>query len=320
MIGDGLVRSGLRSDFASAIAMSPRLSFEVARSAIRDSVALDARDPSLEAAALPRLYEHGGQVPDAVVLFHGFTSCPQQCDELAKGLYASGCNVYVPRLPRHGLKDRLTRTLAGLTVAELQHSAEEALRVTRGLGQRVCAMGFSLGGTLALWLQQTQPIDLVVPIAPLLMPIGVPRRLGMAAMRLLYTLPDIYWWWDWRLREKCLPAYAYPGFPTHALAVGVFLGDAIFVRAEEMAPLGRRCVLVTNENESAVNNGVGRALLKLWRARSADCREVVLRGLGSPRHDIIDPTTFPQGRTLVYPNLIQIVLEGTLGSVRPSPR
>ena len=37
-------------------------------------------------------------------------------------------------------------------------------------------------------------------------------------------------------------------------------------------------------------------------------RELVLDGIGR-RHDVIDPTTFPQGRTLVYPKLEALVLE-----------
>jgi hypothetical protein len=30
--------------------------------------------------------------------------------------------------------------------------------------------------------------------------------------------------------------------------------------------------------------------------------------LGVPRHDIIDPTTFPEARTLVYPRLAELAL------------
>jgi pimeloyl-ACP methyl ester carboxylesterase len=285
-------------------------SFGEARDAIRAAIARDANDQSLEAVALPRLYEHGGPVEHAVILFHGFTSCPQQCEELARGFYARGCNAYVPRLPRHGIKDRLTRDLANLTLSELQGSAEEAFRLARGLGRCVSAIGISLGATLALWLAQTRPVDLAVPVAPFLMPIGIPRRPGMIAMHLLYRLPDTYWWWDPRVKENCRPAYAYPGYPTHGLAQCVFLGDAVFEEASKKPPLGRRCTLVTNAHESAVNDNVARRLLDLWRRQRADYSEVVLRGLGEPRHDVIDPTTFPQGRTLVYPRLEALVLDG----------
>ena len=64
---------------------------------------------------------------------------------------------------------------------------------------------------------------------------------------------------------------------------------------------------MTNANESAVNNSVSRGLIAQWKTNGANYSEVVLSGLGPPRHDIIDPTTFPQGVKLVYPRLIEMV-------------
>lgn len=282
--------------------------YEQSCEGIRALIARDAADPALAPAGLPRLYEHGAPAEYAVILFHGFTNCPQQFDELARRFHARGCNVYVPRIPRHGCKDRLTRDLANLTVAELQASANEAFGLARGLGARVSALGISLGGSMALWLAQTQPVDPAIPISPFLMPIAIPEAIGMLAMRLLDLWPDMYWWWDPRVKEKCLPDYAYPGFPTHSLAECIFLGNSVMLRAEKERPLARRCTLVTNANESAVNNGVARSLFARWDRQGAGYAEQVLGGLGPPRHDIIDPTTFPQARTLVYPKLEALVL------------
>ena len=283
-------------------------SFDDAVRGIRAVIARDEGDATLEKAAMPRLYEHGAPVENAVVLFHGFTNCPQQFDELARGFYARGCNVYVPLIPRHGKADRLTRDLGGLTVAELQNCARDSYQLTRGLGRRVTALGLSLGGSMTMWLAQTQPIDLAVPVSPFLMPIGFPRAIGMPAMDVLDALPDQYWWWDPRVKENCLPAYAYPGFPTHALAQLVFLGGVIFAEADKAKPQFRNMTLVTNKHESAVNNNVARRLIDKWINDDATTTEIVLTDLGAPRHDIIDPTTFPQARKLVYPRLEAIVL------------
>ena len=285
-----------------------RPEYREAVSSIREVIARDAADPTLAATALPRLYEHGKRVRNSVLLFHGFTNCPQQFDELARQFYGRGCNVYVPRIPRHGLKDRLTLTLADLTGKELADSGLEAYHAASGLGERVSAVGLSLGGSMALWLAQAMPIDLAVPIAPFLTPIGFPRSVASVGMHALYAIPSMYWWWDPRVKAGCLPTYAYPGFPTHALAEVTFFGDAIFNYAPTNKPLAKSCVLVTNSHESAVNNSVPRDVLAMWKANGADYREVVLTDLGSPRHDIIDPTTFPQGRKLVYPVLEKIVL------------
>jgi carboxylesterase len=276
---------------------------------IRESIARDAADPAIAQTALPRLYEHGSAVERAVILIHGFTTCPQQFEELAHRFYDRGCNVYVPRIPRHGYKDRLTRDLANLTVPELQAASQEAYEFARGLGTRVDVVGLSLGGSMALWLAQTRPLDSVISIAPFLMPIAIPGALGMPLMRLLDYLPSMYWWWDPRVKEKCKPDYAYPGLPTHGLAECVFFGNAVVEEGAKEQPLARRCTLVTHDEESAVNNGVARRLFARWHSGSAGYGELVLKGLGPPRHDIIDPTTFPAARTLVYPKIERLVLD-----------
>ncbi|MGB8796366.1 MAG: alpha/beta fold hydrolase, partial [Candidatus Aquilonibacter sp.] len=285
----------------------PRLSYADSVRAIRAVIAHDAADTTLIHDALPRLYEHGGPVENAIILFHGFTNCPQQFDVLARQFYARGCNVYVPRIPRHGQSDRLTTTLADLTIEELGKSTLDAFAYARGLGRRVSSVGLSLGGSMSLWLAQAMPIDLAVAVSPFLMPIGIPRGVGTVAMHTLYTIPSMYWWWDPRVKQNCLPTYAYPGYPTHGLAEVTFFGDRLFAYSGGK-PLGKACILVTNANESAVNNSVSRDLLAQWKSSGADVSEIVLSGLGPPRHDIIDPTTFPQGVHLVYPRLMDMVL------------
>jgi pimeloyl-ACP methyl ester carboxylesterase len=284
--------------------------FDEAVKSIREVIARDRADSTLIAEAWPRLYEHGGPVDDAVVLFHGFTNCPQQFDELARRFYTRGCNVYVPRIPLHGKKDRLTRALSGLTVPILQAAAEEAYHFGSGLGKHVTALGLSLGGSMALWIAQTQPVDLAVPVSPFIMPIGFARGPGMLAMRLLSVLPDMYWWWDPRVKENSLPVYAYPGYTTHALAQTVFLGDSLFAQVPAK-PRGARVILVTNSGEPAVNNNVTVELISDWTREGMRTGRFIFTDLGPPRHDIIDPTTFPQARTLVYPKLEAIVLSGS---------
>jgi alpha-beta hydrolase superfamily lysophospholipase len=281
--------------------------FEEAESAVRAIIQRDAADPAIRIDCIPRLYVRDKPAGDAVVLFHGFTNCPQQFDELARAFYRRGCNVYVPRLPRHGLKDRLTRDLANLTVAEITDSADEAFSLARGLGGRVTVLGLSLGGLMAMWLTQTQPVDLSIPVAPFLMPIGYSEGLVNNAARLAALLPAVYLWWDAKLKDKSLPDYAYPGYPTRGMAQLVFLGNDIFELAAQHKPQAKQCILVTNAGENAVDNAVSRRLLGVWNSYGAGYKELVLQNLGPPRHDIIDPTTYPQGRTLVYPTLERLL-------------
>jgi pimeloyl-ACP methyl ester carboxylesterase len=286
-------------------APSPR-SFADAAAAIDAIVARDRTDPGVAPSAVSRFYHHGGPVEHAVILFHGFTNCPQQFDALAQRLHRRGCNVYVPRLPYHGERDRLTHALDRLTPAVLADAATEAYTLASGLGSRVSACGLSLGGTMALSLAQTQPIAHAVPVAPFLMPIAVPGWFGLPAMTVISWLPDRYVWWDPRVKENCLPPYAYPGFPSHSLATLIFFGNDVV--QSNAAARARRCTLVLNATESAVNNGYASALIDRWNATGAAYDRVMLDDLGAPRHDIIDPTTFPEALTLVYPKLESIIL------------
>ena len=282
-------------------------SYEEVIETIQKTIARETADPTIRPEGVSLLFTHGKPVQHAVVLFHGFTNVPRQFEVLAQDFFQSGCNVYVPRLPRHGLKDRMTNDLANLTVPEIQNAADDAYSLARGLGKNVSVIGLSLGGSMALWLTQTQPVDLTIPVAPFLMPLGYPEAAINAAAHIAYVVPSFYCFWDSKLKENSLPNYAYPGYPTHAMAELVFFGDEIFKLAAAQKPLGKNCILVTNAGENAVNNAVSRRLIALWNANGAHYTELILKNLGPPRHDIIDPVTYPQGRTLVYPVLEKIV-------------
>jgi hypothetical protein len=240
------------------------------------------------------------------VLFHGLTNCPQQFDEFAQLLHARGDNVYVPRLPHHGHKNRLTKAPGRITTAEIEAAATEAAVHARGLGERVACSGISLGATMALWLAQTGGVENAVGIAPFLMPSILPRGPGMLVMRLLQALPNRFLWWDPRIKERQLPVYAYPGFWTHCLAQSVFAGETIFTAAAQAAPLAGTCTTIVNAQDPAVNNRLARDLVALWQRRGAAYGYTVWNGLGK-RHDIIDPSTFPAARTAVYPHLAALL-------------
>ena len=277
--------------------------------AAQQLIGADAANPKISREALPLIFTHGKPVIDVVVLFHGFTNCPKQYSELAHDFYRRGCNVFVPRLPYHGYADRLTHALEALTIADLQQCALDAFWIARGLGARVCASGLSLGGALCMWLAQNTPIDLAVPVAPFLVPLPFSEGPGSLAAHALYALPDMYWWWDARAKANTLPLYAYPGYPSHTLCELIFFGDLIFAQAKAAKPLARSAVLVTNEHDNAVNNGTSRRVLQAWQRHGAAYTEFTFTDLLPARHDIIDPTTYPQGRTLVYPRLESIVLD-----------
>ena len=240
------------------------------------------------------------------MLFHGLTNCPQQFDEFARLLHARGENVYVPRLPFHGHKNRLTRAIGNITLADIEAAASDAARLGAGLGANVSALGLSLGATMALQLAQTGRVNNAVGIAPFLMVPLVPRGPGMLLMHALETLPNRFLWWDPRRKEQMPPVYAYPGFWTHCLARCVFAGDALIAAAGRALPAAPRCTVVINAQDPAVNNAAARELAARWHARGATYALVVWDDLGKV-HDVIDPTTYPAAPTSVYPRLTALL-------------
>jgi pimeloyl-ACP methyl ester carboxylesterase len=240
------------------------------------------------------------------VLFHGLTNCPQQFDAFARLLHARGETVYVPRLPFHGHKDRLTKEIAGLTAAQIANAAMEAAAFGRALGERVNVLGISVGATMALELAQAGGVEHAVAIAPFLMVPVLPRPPGMLLMHVLHALPDFFVWWDPRLRERIQPPYAYPGFHTHCLSECVFAGASIFAGAASAAPAAPRCTIVVNAHDPAVNNALASQLAARWKTHGASYQLEVWDDLGKV-HDVIDPTTYTNAERLVYPRLITLL-------------
>jgi esterase/lipase len=280
--------------------------FATALATIEAQIERDRDDPAVDVRCLPRIAHHGRQTERAIVLFHGFTNCPIQFAELGDCFFQRGYNVYIPRLPHHGLADKMTTALETLTIGDLETAAATAADLMNSLGKRVAALGLSVGGTMAAWLAATQPIDTAVAVAPFFGVKLMPVPLEGAFSTTLSTLPNADMWWDPETREKQPPPHAYPRFPTHALAQCLKMGEQIAAGAKNCAPRGRRAILVLNEHEPAISNDAAHDAWELWRKHGADVEEIVIADLDK-RHDIIEPTTYSQARTLVYPVLVDAV-------------
>jgi alpha-beta hydrolase superfamily lysophospholipase len=268
-------------------------------------MALD--DDSIMPQARTALLDCGKRTPLAVVLFHGITNNPAQYAELAPLVHKTGANVFVPRMPEHGDKDRLTTRLAKLTAEALLASANEAVDIACGFGERVALLGISMGATLCAYFGQYRSIAMAVPVAPdfalLQLPYGVSRLLA----RIFLALPNFFFWWDPRAGIKQRPLTAYPRCSTHALMQTLRVGDDVFVAAKQRRPLAERIVTVVNRVDPAVNNEATREIASEWCGWSRNgVAYVEMRNLPE-NHDIIDPAN-PLARTdLVYPKLLEIL-------------
>ncbi|MGA9945727.1 MAG: alpha/beta fold hydrolase [Candidatus Cybelea sp.] len=255
--------------------------------------------------ARTQLLERGAETPLAVVLLHGLTNNPAQYARFAPLLHERGVNVFVPRFPRHGHRDRLTTRTAEVTAEMLLDAAAEAVDIGCGLGSRVAVLGISLGGVLAAHVGQFRAIDRAVPVAPIFALPHLPYWLSRLAQRIALTLPNAFLWWDPRVRADAPPATAYPRFSTRALAQMLRIGDAVDAAARRRPPLAAHIVTLVNRNDPAVNNAVTKRISEFWsRRKPAGVEYVELMDLPT-LHDIVDPGQ-PQACTeVVYPKLLR---------------
>jgi carboxylesterase len=234
------------------------------------------------------LLAHGRPTARAGLFLHGLTASPMQCDALARRLHANGDSVIVPRLPGHGARDRLTTQLRDVPAQDLIDAAYGALTIARGLGTVIVVAGFSLGGLLGAWLAQHERFDYLVAIAPFLGVAALPGAATAALAASLRTLPNVFLWWNPMKRDRLMPDHGYARFPTRAIAEALGIATELHALARATAPATRRITIVTNESETAVNNGAARTLAAAWRAHDGVAVELHrMTGL-PPSHDIIE--------------------------------
>ncbi len=282
-----LLDADLRSD------ADPAGSYAEAMARADDLLAADGAE--VNPLCRSQVRDQGERSDVAVVLLHGFTNCPQQWDAVADAYAAEGYSVVVPRLPGHGLRDRLSPSLSQLTPDDLTTTGDLAVDVAAGLGEEVWVVGLSGGGTLAGWLAaERDEVTEATLMAPLVVPKVLPEVLVGPVARVFRYAPDVSLWWDGSLKEQLAsPPYAYPRYTLRSLAAFLAVG-----RSTQTVPPGRgtdlrRLVLVTNENDAAISNSGATALADALEPTLADPQDrldyVFDAELGY-RHDVVDPS------------------------------
>src|SRR5262245_29752789 len=286
----------------------PAASFEEAVARVRADARRDGPDVASDCHSI--LLEHGRRTGRVIVCFHGITNCPAQFLALGNALHERGANVYVPRIPHHGLADRMTEDLKNLEAQELADFADAELDIARGLGDTVVVTGLSLGAVLTADLaQEREEGDLAVPIAPLMGPAMAPAYLARPLTRVALAFPNRFLWWDDKKKEKVAgPTRVYPRFATHAMAEIMRLGAFVEDRAGRSPPKARKIVMVTVGGDPAVSNAATASLVRAWRARAGER----IQAYEFPEslklgHDVIDPDQPYQQVGVVYPVLVDLL-------------
>ena len=143
---------------------------------LKASVAREAKLP-LQKGAESRLFLHPDRpAKGTIVMYHGFTAGTWQFELLAKQAFEQGYNVYIPRLPGHGLKDAQgaedpSQLVGANQQAVYETFAEQTYQEARALGGPVHVMGLSVGGNVALAVAEKHgDVASVTAYAPFLRP------------------------------------------------------------------------------------------------------------------------------------------------------
>lgn len=291
------------NDMLQSPPSNPAASYEAAIVRARAFMALD--DDTIFPQSFTSIHDHGERRPWSVVLFHGITNNPEQWLQFAPLVYNTGANVFVPRLPKHGYRDRMTPALATLTAEELLASAYEAIDIACGLGERVAVLGISVGSLLCAYAAQFRDdVHTSVPVDSFFALLHLPYWMSKTLGATFLTLPNMFMWWDPRAKNNVYVHTGYPRFATHGLMQSLRIGEATDAAAKSEAPLASRIIAMVNEKDPAVNNAVTKALVERWQARRPEGIEYRAMTDLPVNHDIVDPTNPLQRIDIVYPRLL----------------
>lgn len=319
--GAGLLAAGMAGKMARSISVdgldahidTPSRDYDAALTRLAQLQGLD--DETINPLCRLQLMTHGHKVEHVVVLIHGLTNCPRQFVEFAPLFYRAGYNVLIPRIPRHGLADRMTNELKYLTAEQLRDFGNTLVDIADGLGEHVTFVGISAGGVIAAWVAQYRSeVDKAVLIAPSLGigPLGI--GLSTIAMSIILTLPNISTQYVAPFQDG--PQHSYLGYSSYALAQVMRLGLSIYQSARKKKLAAQCVMLITNASDPAVNDKITWRLITKWRAKGLERLDVYTFGAESHLiHDIMDPQQVQQQIAMVYPILFDLIRRQPVPSV-----
>ena len=267
------------------------------------------------------LLTHGKKTGQVVVLMHGMTNVPRQFVPLGTELFDCGYNVYIPRLPLHGLKSLDVSVLKKLRPQMYRAYADSAIDLARGLGDTISVVGLSAGGSAAAWVaEHRRDVYRAVVIAPAITLERIPPVLRGPAINLLTRIPNMTFH-----QPPDTARFVYRGVSTKGVAQTLRFGKAVYQEADRNKPQVPRIVMVTNENDHTIDSHVARQLANRWRYKGAMVDEFKFDKKLGLQHDVIDTMEVNANPKIVYPVVINL-LEGTVptivgdSAVLPPPR
>jgi esterase/lipase len=264
---------------------------------------------------------HDHKQKTVVLLFHGYTKSPHQFNRLGRQLFERGCNVFVPRMPHHGLRDRMSKEHSRITARQLARWGHDMIDCASGLGESVIIAGISAGGTVAAWCALSRDdIAKAVIISPVFGFYGFPLFSLEPLMKFLLRLPNFFRWWDPVKRAGGnTPAHVYPRYATRTLGELLRLGFSIQKALSQNLVSNAPVTFVVNPNDHTVLQKATDRIMARWQKISG---ELVTRfefpaEKGLP-HDIVDPASLKDQTEHVHTTLVEILVSPVRSRVRVS--
>lgn len=196
----------------------------------------------------------GARTGTAVVIFHGYTSAPEQFRTIAQGYRNQGFNVWVPRLPYNGEADAMTDDQSRLSSDVVRDFADASIDIASGLGDSVLVVGLSAGGAIGVWAAVARPdVSRVILISPFVLPAGYqPWQLAPIVRAIRLSPVDRYVWWDPVEQNAGPRAFSYPRYSFKGMAA--FLGLPLWAKASRGSSTSRAdVVLISNHGDPYVD-------------------------------------------------------------------
>ncbi|MDO8602828.1 MAG: alpha/beta fold hydrolase [Candidatus Omnitrophota bacterium] len=288
--------------------VNPSRSYQESVKRIDDLRRLDGGDVSQDGRLI--FLAHGEKTHDAIVFFHGNTNSPRQFEMLGKIFYEKGYNVLIPRIPHHGLKDRMTKDLVRLTALEMTQMCDESVDIAQGLGEHIAVVGFSMGANMAGWIAQNRSdVDKAVIIAPFWGWKGLPTGFFKPLINLSCILPNMFVWWDRKGKTALTgPTSSYYRFSTRGVAQIMRLGWSVMKEARSVAPKAQTIVVITSALDDTVNEkNLDRVVGEWQRHGGVKITRFQFDRSLDVFHDLIDPEQPYQKTAVVYPKLIELI-------------
>lgn len=292
--------------FAPVSSKSP--DYESSKQLVQDIISQETKDTN--PLCKTRFFDHGKKTAKVVILLHGLSNCPKQFEQLGVQLFEKGHNVFIPRIPHHGLKNRLTEDLNKITAQELIDFTARVVDISSELGTEKEIIGLSMGGVMTMWAAQNrEDINHAIIIAPNLGHKSDPKWANGITRTALW-LPPLLWWWDENFKDTIPgPQYAYPRYSTKGVGETFKLGYQIRNTSIKNPFKSEKITMITNEIDEAVSPELIQEQVKIWKKNKQAylVEEFQFSAADNLGHDIIDPLQ-PYSKTeIVYPVLINMV-------------